>query len=156
MKPYTLAAILVCSQVVEAYPAFVDSPPTPSWKRAKSYTAKYPNVDGLTLIPDAAHPFIQPNVTGGPGIADQRGVCPGINTLVRLPHSICAWLELTVDVDRQIVSRRLAREVSQVLTDPRDGYIPRNGIVNLAQLIVGAREAFNIAVRLLRLLLDSY
>ncbi|TFY81293.1 heme-thiolate peroxidase [Hericium alpestre] len=42
------------------------------------------NVDGLKRIPDAAHPF-QP-----PGPTDQRGPCPGLNTLANhgyLPRS---------------------------------------------------------------------
>jgi hypothetical protein len=57
---------------------------------------------GSKMIPDKHHPYIPP----GPG--DQRGPCPGLNTLAN------------------------------------HGYLPRNGIVSVQDLINGAQEGFNM------------
>jgi len=64
------------------------------------------NQTGLKQIPDADHPF------RAPGPNDQRGPCPGLNTLAN------------------------------------HGYIPRNGVASFEQIIVAAREGFNMEYEL--------
>ncbi|KZT41045.1 Cloroperoxidase [Sistotremastrum suecicum HHB10207 ss-3] len=53
---------------------------------------------GIKQIPDAAHPYVAP----GPG--DQRGPCPGLNTLANhgyLPHNGIASFEQIVNATRE-------------------------------------------------------
>ena len=67
----------------------------------------YPtNITGLTKFPEAAYPYQDPKPT------DQRGVCPGLNTMAN------------------------------------HGYIPRNGIVTVAQTIAAAARVFNMGADL--------
>ncbi|KAH6905861.1 Chloroperoxidase, partial [Coprinopsis sp. MPI-PUGE-AT-0042] len=73
-----------------------------------------PAFTGAKLVHDAAHPFIAP----GPG--DQRGPCPGLNTLAN--HGNRA---------------RLMYDDIQ--------YIPRNGVATPEQIIIGAQEGLNMA-----------
>ncbi|KAH6905855.1 Chloroperoxidase [Coprinopsis sp. MPI-PUGE-AT-0042] len=73
-----------------------------------------PTFTGAKLVHDPAHPFMAP----GPG--DERGPCPGLNTLAN--HGNTA---------------RLMHDHIQ--------YIPRNGVATPEQIIIGAQEGLNMA-----------
>ncbi|KAH7114252.1 hypothetical protein B0J11DRAFT_584685 [Dendryphion nanum] len=67
-------------------------------------------VDGLRKFPEANYPF------KAPGPTDQRGPCPGLNTLAN------------------------------------HGYIPRNGIATVGQIVAGTQTVFNMGTELGNLL----
>jgi hypothetical protein len=89
------------------------------------------SVDPSNKRPDAAHPFI------APGPTDQRGPCPGLNTLANHGAFHCVTLYLTVGPNTD-------HEIS--------GYISRDGIVTAGEVIQATSEGFNMAADLSGLL----
>ncbi|GJJ14071.1 hypothetical protein Clacol_008328 [Clathrus columnatus] len=77
--------------------------------------------DGLLLVNDPSHPFIQP------GPDDLRGPCPGLNTLAN--HGVRKTL-------RPTVSEFHFAEFNQ--------YLPRSGVARPDQLVTAVMEGFNL------------